>query len=138
MIKVGVGALIIKNGEILLGLRINSHGENCWAPPGGHLEFGETPENCIIREVKEETSLDIKDIISGPWSNDLFQFENKHYITLHMIVRYTDGEIKLCEPKKCKGWEWFDIDKLPTPLFLPLANMMSRYGNLKNLLLEYL
>lgn len=40
--KVGVGVLIVDGNKILLGKRKNAHGDGCWAPPGGHLEFGES------------------------------------------------------------------------------------------------
>lgn len=46
--KVGVCVFIIKDDKILLGKRKNSHGGLTWAPPGGHLEFGETPEECAM------------------------------------------------------------------------------------------
>jgi 8-oxo-dGTP diphosphatase len=62
---VGIGVLIFNHkNEVLLGNRINSHGSQTWAPPGGHLELGESFEICSIRETKEETGLDIKDLSS--------------------------------------------------------------------------
>ena len=44
--KVGVGVIVRREGRILLGKRKGSHGENTWAPPGGHLEFMESVEEC--------------------------------------------------------------------------------------------
>jgi len=40
--RVGLGVLIIKDGKVLLGRRKGAHGEGTWAPPGGHLECGES------------------------------------------------------------------------------------------------
>ena len=54
MPRVGVGLLIIREYEILLGWRRGSHGAGEYGGPGGHLEFGETPEACIKRELAEE------------------------------------------------------------------------------------
>ncbi len=47
---VGVGVLVFKDNKILMGRRKGSHGAGTWAPPGGHLEFGETPEDCAHNE----------------------------------------------------------------------------------------
>ena len=55
--KVGVAVIVVKDNQVLMGKRIGSHGENTWAFPGGHLEFGETPEECATRELFEETGL---------------------------------------------------------------------------------
>lgn len=42
--RVGVGVLIFRNGLLLLGKRSGSHGAGDWSAPGGHLEYGETPQ----------------------------------------------------------------------------------------------
>ena len=55
--RVGLAVIIKKEGKVLLGKRKNSHGNNTWNFPGGHLEFGEDFEDCALREVKEETGL---------------------------------------------------------------------------------
>ena len=52
---VGLGVLIFnEHNQILLGKRIASHGHSSWGPPGGHLEFGESFEECAAREIEEE------------------------------------------------------------------------------------
>lgn len=59
---VGVGVLIFNDKkQMLLGKRKGSHGAGTWCNPGGHLEFGESFEQCAIREVEEETGLKIVD-----------------------------------------------------------------------------
>lgn len=60
--KVGVGVIIEKNNKVLLQRRKNVLGDCYWSTPGGHLDFGETPDECAIREVEEETSLIIKNV----------------------------------------------------------------------------
>lgn len=123
--KVGVAVIISKNGKFLLGKRRGSHGEGSWCFPGGHLEFNESWEDCAKRETLEETNLSIKDIRFAAATNDIFQKEQKHYITIFMFAGQISGELKLMEPDKCEKWEWFDWDKLPQPLFIPIQNLIK-------------
>lgn len=73
---VGVTVIILKKGQVLVGKRRNTHGTGMWAFPGGHLEFGESPENCALREVYEETGLSINNMRRGPYTDDYFESEN--------------------------------------------------------------
>lgn len=121
IMRVGVGVHILdQEGRILLGKRKNSHGEDTWATPGGHQEFLESPEEAAIREVHEETGLIIKNPKIISVTNDMFKDLNKHYITIHIETRDYSGTLEVKEPHKCEMWEWFSLDKLPEPLFLPL------------------
>lgn len=119
--QVGVGVLLFRDGRVLLGERRGSHGTGTWAPPGGHLEFGESVEACARREAFEETGLELQKIRSGPYTNDVFAVEGKHYVTLFVTAEAPDGEPRLMEPTKCRRWQWFSWSALPEPLFQPLA-----------------
>ncbi|HEY1074685.1 MAG TPA: NUDIX hydrolase [Patescibacteria group bacterium] len=121
--KVGVGVFIRKENKVLLIKRRGSHGEGTWGLVGGHLEFGETPEACAIREVNEETGLTITPPQRMCFTNDIFPEEQKHYITLFLTADHIEGEAENKEPEVCETLEWFEWDNLPTPLFLPLVNL---------------
>lgn len=130
IIRVGVGAYIFnKNREVLLGLRKSSHGNGLWCPPGGHMEFGETNEQAVIREVKEETGLEIspQDIILRGITNDFYQESRKHYITLHFFVTGFLGTPQVMEPDKCACWQWFNINNLPKNLLLSNQNFIKNH-----------
>ncbi len=127
--KVGVGVIVIKDGKILLGKRKNAHGEGSWSFPGGHLELNESWEDCASRETKEETGVAIKNIRFGTATNDIFQAEEKHYITIFMLSDYDSGEVKVMEPEKCEKWEWFSWSQLPQPLFVPIQNLLKKGYN---------
>jgi 8-oxo-dGTP diphosphatase len=114
--KVGVGVAVIKDNKILLGKRKNAHGAGSWAFPGGHLEFGEEVEECAKRELAEETGLKALSLKPGPWLNHMMEGD-KHYVTLIVYVNEFEGDLQLLEPHKCEGWEWFDCNALPSPLF---------------------
>lgn len=129
--RIGVGVCVVKDGLVLMGKRINSHGSGHWAFPGGHLEFGETLEECAVREVQEETGIAITNIRSGPFTQDFFLQENKHYITIIMIADYLSGIPKVLEPHKCLEWRWCKLDELPTPLFATFENLKKNNIDLR-------
>lgn len=124
---VGVGITVIKNGKVLLGKRKGAHGAGHWSFAGGHLEFGESIEDCAKRELAEETGLKALSIKLGPWTNDIIE-KNKHYVTVFVFVDLFEGILTLQEPHKCEGWEWFDWDSMPTPLFAPIRSLIQKTG----------
>ena len=126
-VKVGVGVIIVRNGCLLLGERYGSHGAGTWALPGGHLEFGETVENCAKREVLEETGLSVTGVREVAFTNDMFEKEREHYVTLFVMAdQWSGGEPAVLEPNKCRVWSWFEWSSLPSPLFVPLQNLKNK------------
>lgn len=85
----------------------------------------ESIEECALREVYEETWLKIKNIKLWPYTNDIFTQENKHYVTVFVIADYDSGSLELKEPEKCECRERYQADRLPSPLFLPIANLLK-------------
>lgn len=119
--------MIVRDGmRVLLGLRRGSHGQNTWGFVGGNLEFGESPLECAARELHEETGLSTDSFEVGPFTNDLFEAEERHYVTIFIVARYRGGEVQLREPDKCIEWRWFEWDALPSPLFLPIRNLLGQ------------
>ncbi|MDB5167419.1 MAG: MutT/nudix family protein [Candidatus Saccharibacteria bacterium] len=117
--RVGVGVFVIRGGKFLMGHRNGSHGSGTWSIPGGHMEFGESFEQTAKREVMEETGMTIKNVRFGAVTNDFFESDNKHYVTVWVISEWDKNEPQLTEPDKFVDQEWIDIDNLPEPLFQP-------------------
>jgi 8-oxo-dGTP diphosphatase len=128
--KIGVGVMILRNGKVLLGRRNSSHGAGEWCFPGGHLEFNESLFDCARREVDEETGIKISNLKKGSYTEDIFEKEGKHYITIFIIADYESGDVVLKEPEKSDGWCWFSIDDLPRPLFRPIESLIKDIGGL--------
>lgn len=129
IVRVGVAVIVVRDGKVLLGKRKGSHGAGTWAFPGGHLEFGETIEQAIKRELLEETGMTTEEVVLGPYTNDFMPEEDKHYITLFTIAKNSLGEPAVKEPHKCEKWEWFAWDKLLKPQFIPLKNLVAQGYN---------
>ncbi len=121
--KVGVGVFIRKDGKILMQKRRGHHAEGTWSLSGGHLEFGESIEACAIREVKEELDIQITNLKIGPFTNDIFEKEGKHYVTFFVVSDYLGGEEKINEPENTSEIGWFEWGDFPSPLFLSVENL---------------
>jgi len=115
---VGLGVIIVnKEGNILIGKRKGFVPK--FALPGGHLDAGETFEQGGIREIKEETNLNIVNpkVIAITNNLETFKETGKHYISIILLATEYSGELKITEPEKCEEWIWCDPNDLPEPLY---------------------
>jgi len=104
--------------------RKGSHGAGTWSVPGGHLEFGESFEDTARREVLEETGVEIVNVRFGGITNDIFESDGKHYVTIWMLSDWKYGEERIMEPDKCVAQKWAIFEDLPAPLFQPCWNQL--------------
>lgn len=123
--KVGVAIIITKDDQVLLMKRKGVHGIGTWSTPGGHLEFGETPEQCAAREAKEEVGLDVVDIRFRAITNDIFETSGRHYITIGMEGKSISNDPMIAAENEVEEIGWYAWDALPSPLFLPLENLLK-------------
>ncbi len=124
--SVGIGVFVWKDGKFLMGKRRGSHGHDTWSIPGGHLEFGESWEECAKREVLEETGLRVNNVRFLAATNDLFPDDNKHYTTIWVECDWVSGQPSITEPDKWVDQEWRTFDTLPSPLFEPCWNNLKK------------
>lgn len=123
--RIGVGIILEnKHNQVLLGLRSTTHGNGTWAPPGGHLEFGETIVACAQRELDEETGLILVSPAICDMTEDIFEKTSKHYVTIFVKGTFK-GILVNKEPDKCIEWKWFAWKALPSPLFLPFEQFIE-------------
>lgn len=121
---IGVGVIIVRDGMLLLRRRAGVHAKGTWSFPGGHLENGETPETCAIRETMEESGLRIGSARVVAITNDMFR-EQKHYVTLWLKADdISEGDVVL-DPTEATEFGWFPLDALPSPLFPALTNLLA-------------
>ncbi len=123
--KVGVAAIIIRDGKVLLIKRKGVHGQGSWSTPGGHLENGETPEQCAIRETCEEAGVEIANARFQAVTNDIFPDSGKHYITIWMQGLLVSGKPRIASEYEVAEIGWFAWDALPAPLFIPFQNLVG-------------
>ena len=130
---IGVAAIVIKKNKVLLGKRKGPHGEGTWSFPGGKLDFGEEPKICALRETEEETGFKVELMDNGNLcasTNDFFEAENLHYVTLYFRAKYIEGELRIMESKKCEEWRWCNWERFSElKLFLPVRNLIKQSYN---------
>jgi 8-oxo-dGTP diphosphatase len=129
--KVGIGVFIIKDGKVLLGQRKSVHGDGEYAPPGGHMEYMESFEEVVKREVQEEVGIEIKNIQFLCLMN-VQAYAPRHYVNVGFTAEWESGEVRNMEPDKCLGWDWYDIESLPQPLFATVLTYAEAYKTGKN------
>jgi len=125
-VRVGIGVVVVKDDKILLGKRKGSHGEGDYAFPGGHMEFGESIEGAAVREIKEETGLTVINVRFLRVMN--FKHNSgKHYVDIGLVADWESGEPERLEPDRIEGWDWYDVDNLPSNLFEPCKSAIESY-----------
>ena len=112
----GVGAIVVSGKGILLVRRDKEPGKGLWSIPGGGVEVGETAEEAIIREVKEESGIDIEPIHEIGYADIIMDDAEGniefHYILLHFLARALNLDTRQESPEA--EVSWFMPDELPS------------------------
>ena len=96
-------ALINDVNEILLSKRPeNKHLGGLWEFPGGKVETNEVPEQALIREIKEELSIDINNKCIAPLSFSEFDYKEFQLLLLLYVCRRWEGEPRSMENNELK------------------------------------
>jgi 8-oxo-dGTP diphosphatase len=131
--KACVGVMIFKDNKILIGKRKETatHGFGEYSLPGGHIEFGESFEETAKRETKEEAGIEIKNLRFLSVAN-IFRHKDRQDILISFSAEWESGDVKILEPEKCDGWDWYSLDNLPSPLFYPTKITIDSHKTGKN------
>ncbi len=125
-IGVGVGAVILRDSKILLLLRKKAPESGCWTIPGGKVEFGETVEEAILREVKEEINAEGKIIAPLGVTNHILKEEGTHFVSPRFLVELLE-EPENMEPESHEDMKWFPIDNLPENVTMTTQKALAAF-----------
>ena len=100
-----IKGIILKDDKVLILKRSmnEDHAQNLWDIPGGKVDFGESPIECLRREIREESNLEVE--IIRPlriWS--FFKNSQTQIIGITMLCKYNSGKVKLSEEHTSFKW----------------------------------
>lgn len=107
------GCIFNEKGEVLLQRRYDS---NKWGFPGGAIELGETPQMAAIREVKEETGLDVEvNNLIGIYTDCSMEYPNGDKAQSILIAYYLNvlGGKMFCDQEETLELKYFSLDNMP-------------------------
>jgi 8-oxo-dGTP diphosphatase len=114
-----VSAAIFRDGRVLIVRRAQPPAHGLYTLPGGGVELGETLEEAVIREVREETALDVEPVALAGYRQAIVRDGDgrveRHFVILPFAARWRGGEVSLNE--ELAEWHWLkpaELDGLKT------------------------
>ena len=107
--------LLLREGKVLLVKRGREPFQGRHALPGGFVEYGESTEDCVVREIREETGLDTEvERLVGVYS-EMGRDPRGHFVTLLYLLRETGGDLQAGDDAASAGF--FKLSDLPELAF---------------------
>ncbi|TDA40067.1 MAG: NUDIX hydrolase [Candidatus Methanomethylicota archaeon] len=109
---VGVGVILVKDRQILLVKRGHEPNKGMWSIPGGLIKLGETAEEAAIREVREETGLEVSiGAVAGVFNVIIKDSDSKikyHYVIIDYFGEVVGGMLRPGTDVTDARWFWLD------------------------------
>jgi 8-oxo-dGTP diphosphatase len=108
--------LLNEKGQILLTERpMGKKMAGIWELPGGKIEAGETPEQALIRELKEELDIEVKQENLEPFTFVSYPYESFHLVMPFYICRIWEGTPRGAEGQSLAWAKYGDLNQFPVP-----------------------
>ena len=127
----GADMLLLKNGQVLMMLRKNTKiDDEKWGIPSGHVEGEESPLEAAIRETKEEVGVSVLSeqakFVHTTYKVDK-TIDDQVRVNFTFISENWLGAPSVCEPDKCGGVKWFDLNNLPENISFHANHVLTKY-----------
>ena len=113
----------MREGRVFLAQRKGGLGGGSWGSAGGHLEFGESLEDCARREAREEFGVEVGGLRYLCVSNIVAY--RRHYLDVEFLGDIGNQEPRLMEPDAFERCGWFPLQSPPEPLFQAMRYAMD-------------
>jgi ADP-ribose pyrophosphatase YjhB (NUDIX family) len=114
--RVGCGAAIVKDGQLLLVRRRRAPEAGCWGLPGGKVDPFEPVADATAREIREELGIIITPTELLCLTDQIDRQQGYHWVAPVFLVRHYEGMPTIMEPEALSDWGWFEMDALPASL----------------------
>lgn len=118
--QIGVASLVLHDNRLLLGPRRKLPEIGSWQLPGGFMIKGESVFQAAVRLAEKKAGVAIYPLQQGPFTNNVFPDES-HTVSVYVLAELLPGQ------KPVSEWQWFNMNKLPQPLFLPLKLLFDQH-----------
>jgi len=129
-IGIGCWAIVIndKNEVLLVKRSMSARTEPwTWSRPGGQVEFWETIEATVEREIQEEVGIEVKAIKLLEITQNIDPTHGSHRIAVGYLAQYISWEVTNMEPENHDAVQWFSFDNLPENINNYTRNAIAVY-----------
>jgi 8-oxo-dGTP diphosphatase len=129
-IGVGGGVLIFNAKKEVLLVKRGKNQKNevgFWQKPGGEVDYGEKVIDCMKREVREETGIDIKIWGYSLHSDHIIKKDKQHWVAFNYLANLRSGNAKVMEPQKHEDVRWFPLNNLPKKINQTTKETIKNY-----------
>jgi len=138
-IMAAVYTVLRRGNQVLFMRRANArYMDGKWGLPSGHLDPNESLMTAAARETLEEAGVVVQlkedDFVHTSHRRYVREDDGMlwEYLDFYFVVDEWQGEPRICEPDKCDGLEWFDVDNLPDTVIPQVAQAVIDIKNGKS------
>jgi 8-oxo-dGTP diphosphatase len=125
--ELAVGAIVVEDGALLLVRRAQAPAAGRWSVPGGRVEHGEMLTDALVREVREETGLEVAPGELAGWVERVG--EGHHFVILDFFARVASASNPPVPGDDVDRAEWVPLDQLENRTLVDgLADFLQRAG----------
>jgi 8-oxo-dGTP diphosphatase len=110
-----VGSIVIRAGHVLLLQRSAEEKflPGAWGIPAGKVEFGESPDEAALRELKEEAGIcgTVRQIVGFSWFHSTYKSKPKENLQINLELECEPGETVALGPSS-QAYRWMPIDRI--------------------------
>jgi ADP-ribose pyrophosphatase YjhB (NUDIX family) len=130
-----VSVIVINNDRKILLVKHRKGSRQYWVLPGGRLEYGETFQECAVRELKEETGLDVKVDKMIFVSEAIAPDRSRHIVNIYLLAHVIGGQMQLGDEAVLTAVDFLSINELKNLTLYPpigehiLKGMDGKFSN---------